>query len=110
MLAQIWEDKAQTRFLLLDEPTSSLDLQHQHETLRIARDFAAHGVGVLTILHNLNLAAVYADQIAILQDGAMLASGTPRQMFEPDLIYSAFGIKVAVLPHPTRDCPLIVPC
>lgn len=109
VLAQIWQDRQQTRFLLLDEPTSSLDLQHQHDILRIAREFAAQGVGVIAILHDLNLASVYADQIVIMQNGIILAAGTPKLMLEPNLIYEAFKLEVAVLPHPTRDCPLIVP-
>ena len=112
VLAQIWEsdEDSQHRYLLLDEPTSALDLAHQHHTFAVARDLAVHrGIGVLAVLHDLNLAALYADRIAILKQGKMLCQGTPKEVLNPANIKQAFEIPAAVLPHPLRkDCPLIV--
>ncbi|HVU14063.1 MAG TPA: heme ABC transporter ATP-binding protein [Phototrophicaceae bacterium] len=107
VLAQIWEDTG-ARYLLLDEPTNNLDLTHQHGTLAIATDFARRGVGVLTILHDLNLAAQYADHVLVLKAGRVLADDRPNAVFTPALIREAFDIAVTVVPHPSLDCPLII--
>ncbi len=82
VLAQIWsplsEDRA--RVLLLDEPTASLDLFHQHAILAKARDIARQGAAVLAVLHDLNLAAAYADRMVVLADGRVEAAGVPRDV------------------------------
>lgn len=110
VLAQVWETPPSgSRYLLLDEPTSNLDLAHQHATLDIARRFAGEGVGVLTILHDLNLAAQYADRIVILKEARQLASGSPQAVLTPDLIQDAFGMPISVMSHPYLNCPLVVP-
>lgn len=109
VLAQIWEKFAgQNRYLLLDEPTANLDLTHQHQTLRIARQFAADGAGVLIILHDLNLAAQYADKVLILNRGRASVFDTPANVFTTDLIRENFEVEVSVIKHPFFDCPLII--
>ncbi|WP_081908998.1 heme ABC transporter ATP-binding protein [Deinococcus sp. YIM 77859] len=112
VLAQLWVDPAEpqkpARVLLLDEPTSSLDLAHQHATLRLARDLCAEGVGVIAVLHDLNLAAQYADRVLIVSQGRVTALGTPEEVLTPAIIEEAFGHRVAVTPHPCLKCPLIV--
>ncbi len=111
-LAQIWTGESGACcldcFLLLDEPTSSLDLAHQHSTLEIARRLAAEGAGVVAILHDLNLAAMYADQICMLRSGRVHACGAPREVIRPDSIAAVYGVTASVIPHPTRDCPLVI--
>lgn len=111
VLVQLWEalPGAEPRWLMLDEPTASLDLAHQHASLALARRWAGQGVGVLVVLHDLNLAAQYADRIAVLQAGRLLALDTPRTVLQPALIARAFGLAVRVLPHPELDCPLVIP-
>ncbi|MEM7535682.1 MAG: heme ABC transporter ATP-binding protein [Chloroflexota bacterium] len=109
VLAQIWDESPHgARYLLLDEPTNNLDLAHQHATLRIARQFSRNGSGVLAILHDLNLAAQYADQVVILKGGRILADGTPKAVLNSTTIEEAFDMPVTVIEHPTLDCPLIV--
>jgi iron complex transport system ATP-binding protein len=108
VLAQIWERTDSPRYLLLDEPTASLDLTHQHATLKIARQFAVKGAAVLIILHDLSLAAQYADRILILKEGKVSALGVPEEVFTPETIQNAFGVKVSVIRHPHFDCLLIV--
>ena len=109
VLAQIWESfDGVNRYLLLDEPTSNLDLTHQHKTLKIARNFAAQGAAVLIILHDLNLAAQYADRIVILKNGSVAASGMPEIVFTPDTIRETFDVAVSVIKHPFFNCPLII--
>ena len=81
---------------------------HQHGTLEIACDFAQRGVGVLTILHDLNLAAQYADRIMMMHQGRCLALGTPHDIFTPENIHMAFDMPVLVENHPCLNCPLII--
>lgn len=109
-LTQIWDEvPGHNRFLLLDEPTASLDIAHQHDTLKLVREIAAEGVGVLVVLHDLNLAAQYADDIVVLHQGCCLAHGGPVEVLNPDIIEKAFSLSVLVTAHPCQDCPLIVP-
>lgn len=111
-LTQIWDDESESggdaRFLLLDEPVASMDLAHQHETLRIAKQFAARNVGVLVILHDINLAAMYADRIVIFKGGEIVRQGMPNDVLDEELISEVFGIDVLLSKHPTIGCPLMV--
>lgn len=113
VLAQIWlddeADTPKTRYLLMDEPTNNLDLTHQHGTLRVARHFAEHGAAVLAILHDLNLAAQYADKLYVLKQGKLLMEGTPEQVLTAETILQAFDMPVMVTEHPVIGCPLVVP-
>lgn len=111
VLAQIWQPLAthEPRYLLLDEPTANLDLPHQHTTLRLARQFARQEVGVLAVLHDLNLAAEYADRVAVLRQGCLEAKGTPVEVLTPVILNRAFDMPVMVIPHPVLGCPLVVP-
>lgn len=109
VLTQIWDEcPLGQRYLLLDEPTSALDPAHQQLTLKMARQEADNGMGVLVILHDLNLAARYSDRIVILKEGAVAAQGTPRDVLTPEIVYSVFDIDVSVSDHPAFDCPLVV--
>ena len=110
VLAQIWEAVYQTpRYLLLDEPTSSLDLAHQHHILTVARAFAERQVGVLVVLHDLNLAAQYADRVLLLKEGREVATGSPEQVLQAEVIEAVYEIPITVIPHPHSSCPLVVP-
>ena len=110
VLAQIWEpDPAHPRYLLMDEPTNNLDLTHQHSTLKLARRFAQNGTAVFVILHDLNLAAEYADQILLLNHGRTHAIGTPEAVLTPQNIMATFKMQIVVTAHPLSNRPLIVP-
>jgi iron complex transport system ATP-binding protein len=109
-LAQVWEAPTEGgRYLLLDEPTASLDLAHQHGVLRTARSFADEGAGVLAVLHDLNLAAQYADHVVVLSGGEVLTQGAPADVLTSETIRTAFDVPVLVQPHPCRECPLVIP-
>ena len=109
VFAQLWEkDFPHTRFLLLDEPTAALDLAHQHALLFTARAFAeSRGIGVSAILHDLNLAAAYADRVLVLHEGRAIAHGTPAEVLQPDTIARAFRVAAHVLRHPLTGGMLI---
>ncbi|RYX91129.1 MAG: heme ABC transporter ATP-binding protein [Comamonadaceae bacterium] len=106
-LAQVWESPKNAdapkgagqgaRWLLLDEPTAALDLQHQHRMLQLARRWAdVHGVGVIAVLHDLNLALRYSDRSLVLQDGHLVASGVTGDVLTPKCISDVW--KVAAYP------------
>ena len=81
---------------------------HQHTTLQAVRRFADQGAAVMVILHDLNLAARYCDQILLLEQGRCHALGTPQQVLTPDALKAVFGIDVLVQPHPELGHPLII--
>lgn len=110
VLAQLWNREHQHQsFLLLDEPTSSLDLAQQQCILTVARNLSQQGVGVFAVLHDLNLAAQYATKILILHQGRVRQQGTPTEVFTPETIETTFGIPVWVSPHPIGNDLVIVP-
>lgn len=89
------------RALLLDEPTASLDLSHQHEVLRLARDLAKReNVAVLAILHDLNLVLAYADDLVVLKRGRVVASGPVDETLTPALIREVFDVPARLLDLP----------
>ncbi len=110
VLAQVWrESDGDPRFLLLDEPTSSLDLAHQHSVLHLARGLASKGVGVVAVVHDLNLAALYATQVVILSNGCVVATGEPDEVLQPKLIADVFDLSVHRVEDPDSGRKLIVP-
>ncbi len=93
VLTQIRDCRASS-FLLLDEPVSALDLAHQHSVLKLVREFAQAGTGVLVVLHDLNLALQYCDQVWVLKSGRLQAAGEVHQMLTAALIESVFDVPV----------------
>lgn len=106
-VAQIWEPRP-CRVLLLDEPTASLDLAHQHAMLRLARRMADEHCAVVCVLHDLNLAAQYATRLAVLRRGRVVASGTPARVLSAELLADVFEVDALVVPHPELSCPMVV--
>lgn len=100
-----------TPILLMDEPTAHLDLQHQVALMEMAHSLAhTDGLSVLVALHDLNLAARYADRLALLVSGEIKALGKARQVLVPEAIAAAYGLPVEVIPHPfAEDVPLVLP-
>ncbi len=94
--------------LLLDEPTAALDLRHQHTILRLTRAVAAAGGSVLAILHDLNLAATYADRIGLLSNGQLVALGTPWEVLNAPQLTAVYQVQVVVQAHPTLATPLVL--
>ena len=84
------------RYLLLDEPTASLDLAHQVAVMRAARAAAKAGAGVLAVVHDLNLAAAFADHVVLLDRGRVEAEGAPAQIFDAARLSAVYGAPIAV--------------
>ncbi len=99
-----------TPILLLDEPTAHLDLQYQISLLELIHELAHHDrLAVLIALHDLNLAARYADRVALMVAGQIRSAGTPREVLTPELISEAYCLPVQVVKHPFMDVPLVLP-
>ncbi|MCO5072184.1 MAG: heme ABC transporter ATP-binding protein [Rhizobiaceae bacterium] len=97
-----------TPIVLLDEPTAALDLRHQEKVLASAKQMAAAGATVVAVLHDLNLAAAYADKVVLLEAGRVAADGSPWDVLRQDLIETVYRQSVHVLEHPVRRCPVVL--
>ncbi|MEU5164088.1 heme ABC transporter ATP-binding protein [Streptomyces sp. NPDC020875] len=98
-----------TSLLLLDEPTAALDLRHQELVLRICRERAASGDAVVVVLHDLGLAAAYADRIAVLDRGRVAADGPPAEVLDAGALSRVYRQPVEVFPHPRTGVPVVLP-
>jgi iron complex transport system ATP-binding protein len=99
----------ETPILILDEPTAALDLQHQGMVMDLAHEIAREGGLVVAVLHDLNLAAAYADRVMILHGGRLVADGSPWETLTEGLLSEVFACPILVTRHPARDCPLVLP-
>ena len=100
----------QADVLLLDEPTTFLDLAHQLEILRLVRSInRRRGTTVVMVLHDLTLAARYSDRLVVVGAGRVLADGAPWEVLTPELLREAFDLDAVVLTDPTSGAPLVVP-
>ncbi|RXZ47289.1 ATP-binding cassette domain-containing protein [Agromyces fucosus] len=93
--------------LLLDEPTNHLDVRAQLTSLELLRTLAGSGRTVLAALHDLGLAAAYADHVIVLDGGRVVAAGNPAEVLEPGLIRDVWGVEAEVLAHPSTGRPII---
>ncbi|WP_227833898.1 heme ABC transporter ATP-binding protein [Nocardia macrotermitis] len=98
-----------TTTLLLDEPTAALDLGHQEAVLHLARDRAAAGAAVVVVLHDLGIAAAYADTVAVLRRGQLAAAGAPREVLTTELLTEVYQHPVEVIDHPVTGAQLVLP-
>ena len=99
-----------TDLLLLDEPTTYLDLSHQIDVLELVeRLHTERGRTVAVVLHDLNLAARYARRLVAMKDGALVASGTPAEVLTEELLAEVFDLEARVIPDPVAGTPMVVP-
>jgi iron complex transport system ATP-binding protein len=100
----------QTRLILLDEPTTFLDLAHQLDVLRLVRAInAERGTTFVMVLHDLSLAARYSDRLVVLHGAGVVADGDPWSVLTPDVLASGFGLAADVIADPHTGTPLVVP-
>jgi iron complex transport system ATP-binding protein len=95
--------------VLLDEPTDALDLGHQEQVLTLAAELARGGSAVLAVLHDLNLAAAYADRVVLLSGGRVVADGPPEEVLTAERVADVYAYPVDVIPHPGSGAPLVLP-
>ncbi|MGO1246016.1 MAG: heme ABC transporter ATP-binding protein [Oceanisphaera sp.] len=106
ILAQL-SGEPRPRILLLDEPTSALDLGQQHQLLSEAQQLASQGCAVLVIVHDLNLAARYGDQLVLLDNGQIASLGTPEQVLTPANVEQYFGYQAQLMQSPNGHQVLV---
>jgi iron complex transport system ATP-binding protein len=100
----------QTEILLLDEPTTFLDLAHQIEVLDLLRELVAeHGRTVVMVLHDLNQACRYADRLVAMRDGRVHRAGAPADVVDAELVQEVFGVEAQVVEDPVTGTPLCLP-
>lgn len=99
----------QTRYLLLDEPTSALDVAHQVEVLALIRQLSHElDLGVVVVLHDINMAARYCDQLVALREGALLRQGSPHELMNAATLQAIYQLPMEVFPHPVTGEPVSV--
>jgi len=111
VFSQIWDESTgdnNSRLLLLDEPSSSLDLGHQHHLMRAVKQFAARGVGIIMVMHDINLAARYADTLLALLCSEQIALGSPNHVINQSNMERLFGLSVEVLTSKLNDTPVLI--
>ena len=95
--------------LLLDEPTAAMDIRHQELVLQLARRYAQSGCAVVIVVHALDVAAAYADRIALLAGGRMNCVGTPEQVLTAERLSEVYEYPVDVITHPVTGAPIVIP-
>ena len=98
-----------TEYVLLDEPTSFLDVAHQIDVLHLCQDLRDQGRTVLAVLHDLNQAARYADHLVVMDDGRVVASGRPAEVLTRELVAEVFSLQAEIAADPQSDTPMVVP-
>ncbi|MFC3395305.1 heme ABC transporter ATP-binding protein [Brenneria rubrifaciens] len=107
-LAQLWHAQPTPGWLFLDEPTSALDLYHQQHLLRLLKQLTRQQpLAVCCVLHDLNLAALYADRILLLHEGELVAQGTPEQVLQAEVLTRWYQADLNVSPHPEYPIPQV---
>lgn len=109
VLAQLWQEENESKsekMLLLDEPLNNLDIKHQHEILKLSAAFAHKGNVVAAVLHDVNLAAMYADEIILLKKGKIIAKGSPSEVLNAEKLSECYEMPVSVQEHPFCKCPV----
>lgn len=108
VFAQVWREDDSPRLLLLDEPTTALDLAHQQLIMESVRTLADSGCGVVMVAHDFNLVTAVADQIATVHGGRLVAQGSPASVLTQSLFENVFGAQVTISTHPETGLPLVI--
>lgn len=109
VLVQVWEETLFPRYILLDEPTSSLDIAQQQLIFTLAKKACARNIGVMAIVHDLNQAVQFADDLYFLRAGKIVASGEAQAVFTKPVIEETFCCRVNIYRDPCNNCPYIIP-
>ncbi len=98
-----------TRYVLLDEPTTFLDIANQIEILDLCQDLHRAGRTVVAVLHDLNQAARYATHLVVMREGVVVAQGAPAEVLTAELVHDVFGLACQIVPDPQVGAPMVVP-
>ncbi|MDN5477093.1 MAG: heme ABC transporter ATP-binding protein [Chryseobacterium sp.] len=107
VMAQL-ENKIAHKLVFLDEPLNNLDVKHQYKALEIIKNFTRKGNSAIVVLHDLNLAAQFADKILLMKSGKVSAYGTPQEVFTAETISEAYNFPCTICGHPITNNPMII--
>lgn len=107
VLAQVWEPKPHPRFIMLDEPVSSMDIAFQHRTMRILQSVKERNIGILVILHDLNMTAHYADHVVLLKNGLIFRQGSVADTITSENLTRVFDHPIHVIPDSETSVPFV---
>ncbi|MYX43965.1 Fe(3+) dicitrate ABC transporter ATP-binding protein FecE, partial [Streptomyces sp. SID89] len=99
----------ETPYLLLDEPTSFLDITHQYQLLCLLAELRDQGRTVIAVLHDINQACRFADHLVAMRDGRVVAEGRPADIVDAALIKDVFDLPSVIVPDPVTATPMVVP-
>jgi iron complex transport system ATP-binding protein len=108
VLAQLDSDVLLAKLLLLDEPLNNLDIKYQYQFMDFAKQFANKGNLVILVIHDLNIAAEYADKIVLLNEGKLYAQGTPEEVLTKSNLEACYDLPVFVSQHPYKSQPMVL--
>lgn len=109
VLVQVWEESLYPRYILLDEPTASLDISQQQQIFRLAKNACKRNIGVMAIIHDLNQAVQFSDTLYFLKNGEIISHGESKTVFNKMNIEKTFGCRVNFYHDECTDCPFIIP-
>ncbi|WP_421577632.1 heme ABC transporter ATP-binding protein [Shinella sp. M31] len=111
VLSQIWEPvlDGEPCFLMLDEPVSALDIRHQLTIMTLARRYCKGGGGVIAVMHDLNLTAMFADHMVMMKDGRVERAGAPAEVMTDDAMEAVFGCRMRINGVPASGVPFVLP-
>lgn len=107
VLAQL-ENEQTDKLAFFDEPLNNLDVRHQYQILETLKQFTRQGNAAVIILHDLNLAAEFADRLVLLKEGKVKAMGKPEAIFQQEIISKAYNFPCTICKNPVNDCPMII--
>ncbi|WP_417714073.1 heme ABC transporter ATP-binding protein [Pseudophaeobacter arcticus] len=111
VITQVWEPVVDgaPRWLILDEPVASLDIGHQFTVMDLARSYAARGGGVVAVMHDLNLTAMFADHMVLMEAGQVAATGSPAEVLTDATLARTYGCPIPVNTTPPIEIPFLLP-
>jgi iron complex transport system ATP-binding protein len=109
VLAQVWDESLYPRYILLDEPTSSMDIAQQEVIFGLTRSVCSRNIGVMAIVHDLNQAVQFSDYLYFMNEGRITANGPSHDVFTKSNIENTFCCRVNVYHDPCNNCPYIIP-
>ncbi|MBK5144544.1 heme ABC transporter ATP-binding protein [Budviciaceae bacterium BWR-B9] len=108
LLAQLWQNRDKPKWLFLDEPTSALDVHYQQQLFRLLKKLVKEdNFNVCCVLHDLNLASLYADRMILLDQGRIIANGTPDEVLNESMLSELYHADLRVSTHPEACAPLV---
>lgn len=106
-LAQLKSKSLLSKLMLLDEPLNNLDIKYQYRIMELVKEFVNEGNTAIIVLHDLNIAAEFADEILMMKNGKILKKGSVYEVFDPEILTQCYDLPSVVQPHPIKNHPMV---